>query len=85
MVSGWSLVSLFTVATRCELLTGIKLMSGAEAEAPGKYTNNKDARKRKDGIDEVSSDSKSMSSWKMGDFKLMGGNEGMISKCGFTM
>lgn len=28
-------------------------MNGAEAEAAGKYTNNKDARKRKDGIDEV--------------------------------
>lgn len=65
MVSGWSLVSLFTVVTGCEPLTEIKLMSGAEAEAAGKCTNNKDARKRKDGIDEVSSESKSMSSWKV--------------------
>lgn len=62
----------FTVVTGCELLTGIKLMNGAEAEAAGKYTNNKDARKRKDGIDEVWSERKSMSSWKVGDFKLMG-------------
>lgn len=53
MVSGWSLVSLFTVVTGCEPLTGIKLMNGAEAEAAGKCTNNKDARKRKDGIDDV--------------------------------
>lgn len=47
-------------------------MNGAEAEAAGKYTNNKDAHKRKDGIDEVWSERKSMSSWKVGDFKLMG-------------
>lgn len=51
MVSGWSLVSLFTVVTGCEPLTEIKLMNGAEAEAAGKYMNNKDAWKQKDEID----------------------------------
>lgn len=50
-MSGWSLVSLFTVVTGCEPLTEIKLMNGAEAEAAGNYTNNKDTYKRKDGID----------------------------------